>query len=201
MRIQPMIALLAIICAYAHPHMFIDTEMEVRLQGSTLEGLGITWYFDPMFTAAIITDFDADRNGVFNTSETAAVYENAFSNLESSDYFTFVEIGGDILSPSCTTEFEVYVQDGQLVYSFFCPFDTEVHEGSFKVAIYDETFYCDILYCPGEPVSITGNPEASYRILQNEDISISYGGTVSVSRDGASYTGTAYPQQLVVFIN
>ncbi len=67
--------------------MFIDTEMAVLLSGSTLAGLEITWYFDSMFTAAITTDFDCDRNGVFSPAETEQVFQNAFSNLESSDYF------------------------------------------------------------------------------------------------------------------
>ncbi|MCD6587085.1 MAG: DUF1007 family protein, partial [Candidatus Fermentibacteraceae bacterium] len=55
----------------AHPHMFIDTEMDVRLNGSTLSGIQITWHFDPMFTAAIAGDFDSNGNGQFSTSETS----------------------------------------------------------------------------------------------------------------------------------
>lgn len=181
--------------------MFIDTEMDVRVSGSTLEGIQITWYFDPMFTAAITTDFDRDGNGVFTDAETEQVYQNAFSNLESSQYFTFVGVSGSTLSPSCTEEFAVFMEGDALVYRFFCPFNIQVPNGTFTVAIYDSTFYCDILYREGNPISISGSDAATCEIVQNSDVAISYGGEVSVSRDGASYSGTAFPQQLVVHLN
>lgn len=187
----------------AHPHMFIDTEMEVRLQGDILDGIEITWHFDPMFTAAITTDFDNNGNGQFSTGETAEVFSNAFSNLETSDYFTFVNIDGQIYSPTQIEEFSVFIEDGALVYRFFCPFNIRITNGVFSVAIYDRTYYCDILYREGSPITINGpgSETAQFEIEQNNDITISYGGSISVSREGSSYSGTAYPQQLVVYLN
>lgn len=193
--------LAAAVCAGGHPHMFIDTEMDVRLAGSVLEGLEITWYFDPMFTAAITTDFDSDRNGVFNEAETEQVYQNAFANLENSGYFTFVEVNGETLSPSGTEDFRVFMHGSTLVYRFFCPFHIPVENGVFTVAVYDSSFYCDILYREGNPISVSGSETAVCEIVQNADIQIDYGGPVSVSREGASYSGTAFPQQLVVHLN
>ena len=189
--------------ASAHPHMFIDTEMEVRLQHNVLDGIGITWYFDPMFTAAITTDFDTDGNGHFSQEETEAVYANAFSNLQSSDYFTFLTIDSSTLTPGVIEEFSVFMNEGALVYSFFCPFNTPVTGGDLRVAIYDCTYYCDILYREGSPITLIGpgSENAEFEIQQNDDIRISYGGNVSVSREGRMYSGTAYPQQLVVYLN
>lgn len=183
--------------------MFIDTEMEVRLQGDILDGIEITWHFDPMFTAAITTDFDNNGNGQFSTGETAEVFSNAFSNLETSDYFTFVNIDGQIYSPTQIEEFSVFMEDGALVYRFFCPFNIRITNGVFSVAIYDSTYYCDILYREGSPITINGpgSETAQFEIEQNNDITISYGGSISVSREGSSYSGTAYPQQLVVYLN
>ena len=181
--------------------MFIDAEIEVRLSGNTLDGIEISWFFDPMFTAAVKSDFDTDRNGVFSQAETNAVYSGAFSNLENSDYFTFLEINGEIISPDRIEDFSVFMEEETLVYRFFCPFGLPVQGNSFKIAIYDSTFYCDILYREGSPVRITGREAATCEIVQSRDISISYGGSVSVSREGTSYSGTAYPQQLVVRLN
>ncbi len=186
-----------------HPHMFIDTEMEIRLRNDELEGVEITWHFDPMFTAAICTDFDINGNGEFSHAETSEVFSNAFSNLESSDYFTFLSINGQTLSPTRIEEFSVFLQGGALVYRFFCPFNIRVTQGEFRIAIYDSTYYCDILYKEGTPISISGpgSSSAAYQIEQNDDISITYGGNVSVSREGSTYSGTAFPQQLVVYMS
>ena len=88
--------LLALLCLpsvlAAHPHMFIDTRLKIDIQGNSLKQIEITWYFDPMFTASIVGDFDGDRNGVFTPEETEEVREYAFSNLENYDYFTFLEL-------------------------------------------------------------------------------------------------------------
>lgn len=196
-----LIPILSVSNSFAHPHMFIDTEMEVRLSGNSFSGVEITWSFDPMFTAAITSDFDRDRNGQFSQEETDDVFASAFSNLESSDYFTFVAIDGDTYSPSCIEDFEVFLENDALVYRFFCPFNKPVLEKEFRIAIYDSSFYCDILYKEGNPITLSGNPDASFTIEQNNDISISYGGSVSVSREGSNYSGTAFPQQLVVSFN
>ncbi len=201
-RLSPIVLLVVPAIVLAHPHMFIDTEMEVRLNGSVLSGVQITWHFDPMFTAAITGDFDSNGNGLFSTSETSEVFNNAFSNLETFDYFTFVSVDGQTYSPSRIENFSVYMEDGALVYQFYCPFNIHVEEGVFRIAIYDSTYYCDILYKEGSPITISGSgsESARFEIEQNSNIAISYGGTVSVSREGSTYSGTAYPQQLVVYL-
>ncbi len=190
-------------CIFAHPHMFIDTEMEVQLRNDFLEGIEITWYFDPMFSGAITADFDSNRNGSFSSSETAEVYANAFSNLETSEYFTFIIIDGQTYTPSRIENFSVFLENGVLVYRFFCPFNLRIPNDMIRIAIYDSTYYCDILYKEGTPVTLhgTGSNNAQFTIEQNNDIAINYGGNVSVSRAGSSYSGTAFPQQLVVYLN
>ena len=180
--------------------MFIDTKLEVRLSGDRLDGLEITWYFDPMFTASIVNDWDVNGNGSFSPSEIDLIYENAFSNLADFDYFTYISTGSTTLSPSVVEDFAVYMEGQTLVYRFFVPVDLQVCDGCFSVAIYDHTYYCDILYCSDCPITLTGagSTDASFEIVENQNIEILYGGTVSVSRDGRSYTGMAYPQQVVV---
>ena len=185
---------------YAHPHMFIDTKLEVRLSGDCLDGLEITWYFDPMFTASIVNDWDSNGNGSFSPSEVDLIFENAFSNLADFDYFTYISSGSTTLSPSAVEDFTVFMDGQTLVYRFYVPFDMPVCDGCFSVAIYDHTYYCDILYCSDCPITLTGtgSTDASFQIVENQNIEILYGGSVSVSRDGRSYTGLAYPQQVVV---
>ncbi|NOQ21408.1 MAG: DUF1007 family protein [Candidatus Aegiribacteria sp.] len=188
------------VSAYAHPHMFIDTRLEICLDGDRLDGLEITWYFDPMFTASVVNDWDENGNGSFSESEVDLVYENAFSNLADFDYFTYINTGNTTLSPSAVEDFTVFMEDQTMVYRFFVPIDIFVCDGIFSIAIYDHTYYCDILYCEDSPITLIGHGSgnASFQIVENQNIEILYGGSVSVSRDGRSYTGLAYPQQVVV---
>lgn len=180
--------------------MFIDTQLEIRLDGNRLDGLEITWYFDPMFSASIAGDFDENGNGILSEREIDLIYENAFSNLADFDYFTYVSTENTTLSPCTVEEFTAFMDGQTLVYRFFAPFDIPIPDGSFSVAIYDHSFYCDILYQEDSPVTLTGSGSgnASFQIVENQSIEILYGGAVSVSRDGRTYTGLAYPQQVVV---
>ncbi len=190
----------AFVSVYAHPHMFIDTKLEIRLDGNRLDGLEITWFFDPMFTASIVNDYDLNGNDSFSEHEVELVYENAFSNLADFDYFTYVSTGNTTQSPSSVEDFTVFMDGQTLVYRFFVPFDIPVRDGCVVVAIYDHTYYCDILYCSDSPITVvgSGSSNASFQIVENSNIEILYGGSVSVSRDGKTYTGLAYPQQVVV---
>lgn len=183
----------------AHPHMFIDTRMRIELDQTRLEGLEITWYFDPLFTASIIGDFDEDKNGRFDVEETEEIRQYAFSNLANFDYFTFVMSGGGTYTPQNIEHFEAFLEGSQLVYRFYAPFGIDIAEAGAAVAIYDASFFCDILYHEESPVEIHGG-DAEWTIVQNRDLAINYGGSVSVSRDGADYSGTAFPQQVVISI-
>jgi len=180
--------------------MFIDTRLEIRLDGNRLDGLEITWYFDPMFTASILYDWDENGNGSFSEREVSLVYDNAFSNLADFDYFTYVSTDNTTLSPGSVEEFTVFMEGETVVYRFFVPVDIPIPDGTFAVAIYDHTYYCDILYHEDSPITLTGrgSENASFQIVENHSIEILYGGSVSVSRDGRTYSGLAYPQQVIV---
>ena len=183
---------------YAHPHMFIDTRLAFEIAGERLERLEITWYFDPLFTASIRGDFDEDGNGSFDEYETCQIREYAFSNLANYDYFTFVMTGGKTYVPQNIENFDAFMEDSQLVYRFSVPFSLPITGNRLSVAIYDETYFCDILYTPEMPVQLSAGREAAWEIVEKRDMEINYGGDVSVSREGKSYTGTAYPQQVVI---
>lgn len=186
--------------AEAHPHMFVDARLAVVMQGDRVAGLEMTWFFDPFFTSSIVSDYDRDGDGALSSGEVRAIRDNAFQNLRNFDYFTYVETGGDTYSPDTVEEFTAYMSGDTLAYRFYMPFDIPVRENVFAVAIYDRSFYCDILYHPEDPVRIRGPgcARASWEILEDRDTRIQYGGSVSVSRSGRSYGGTAYPQQVVV---
>jgi len=186
--------------AHAHPHMFVDARLCVVMEGDRVAGLEMTWFLDPFFTSSIVSDYDRDRDGVLSGGEVVTIRENAFQNLRNFDYFTYLETGGNTCSPDTVEDFTAYMAGDTLVYRFYAPFDVPVRGNAFAVAIYDRSFYCDILYHPEDPVRVRGpgSARASWEIVEDRDTRIQYGGSVSVSRSGRSYGGTAYPQQVVV---
>lgn len=182
----------------AHPHTFIDTQMRIVLEGESLKGLEITWYFDPMFTGSILHDFDTNSDRKFGQAEVQEIRAYAFSNLVNYDYFTFIEVGDNTYVPEVIESFTAYMDGKTLVYRFFTPFDIPVPPEGLKIAIYDDTFFCDILYHEESPVVIDGDTPAEWEIVENRNKEIYYSGPVSVSREDRDYSGVAYPQQVVL---
>ena len=184
----------------AHPHTFIDTQMRIVVEAERLKGLQITWYFDPMFTGSILHDFDTDSDGKFGQAEVREIQTYAFSNLVNYDYFTFIEVGDETYVPEEIEGFIAYMEGKTLVYRFFSPFDISVPPEGVKIAIYDDTFFCDILYHEESPVVIEGDTPAEWEIVENRDKEINYGGPVSVARESRENSGAAYPQQVVLVL-
>ena len=65
----------------AHPHIMLKTSLEFEYSASQCDGIWVEWEFDRFFSISIINDFDLDKNGQFDSSETREIEKNAFSNL------------------------------------------------------------------------------------------------------------------------
>lgn len=62
--------------AAAHPHVFMDTALEVIRDGEgRAVSLRVTWTYDPFFSLVLITErgLDPDADGVLTEAETAAL--------------------------------------------------------------------------------------------------------------------------------
>lgn len=62
--------------AAAHPHVFMDTALEVIRDGAgRAVSLRVTWTYDPFFSLVLITErgLDPDADGVLTEAETAAL--------------------------------------------------------------------------------------------------------------------------------
>lgn len=62
--------------AYAHPHVFVDTEVGfVVEQDGLLTGLYVSWTYDPFSTLVLfdVLDLDRDKDGKLNEDDYAAI--------------------------------------------------------------------------------------------------------------------------------
>ncbi len=187
---------------WAHPHMFIDSQVTAVFNQDELQGFWVEWRFDQMFTASIRMDYDRNRDGDFNDREVQMIEENAFRNLENYNYFTSIYRDGQEYQVDRVEQFDAWMEDERLFYRFFIPHTLSLSEQEqrVKVVIFDETFFSDIAYKEQDPVSIEGREfvSAKARIQKNRDAAVSYDPTGGMSRDegGAAADGRAYPYEL-----
>lgn len=189
---------------HAHPHMFIDTEVTFEFDQDELKGFWIQWYFDVIFTASIRLDYDYDKDGRFDDGEVRDIEQNAFRNLRNFHYFTSVIREDGMVEVEEVRGFDAWLENDQLVYRFFVPCRTPLTAETRRLSliIFDDTFFCDILYLEDSPVHIKGGSYAAAEanIVANKDYLIEYDPTGGRGRDssGAQTTslGRAFPYEL-----
>ncbi|TWI73939.1 ABC-type uncharacterized transport system substrate-binding protein [Desulfobotulus alkaliphilus] len=136
--------------ALAHPHVFVQTALELELDEKGVRGIWQRWAFDEYFSAWVIEDFDKNADGVFCEKELKTVYEETFQNLENFGFFTTILKDGRKVPVKRIEHFSVEIEEGHAVYSFFIPFvlSPEEDTATFHVAVYDESFFCHLFFPP-----------------------------------------------------
>lgn len=79
--------------AWAHPHTFIDVSLHI-VGEKNAEKIEVTWLFDEMTSAALLEDFDANKNAQFEKDEVADFKKTVFDDLKKYEYYTHLKAGG-----------------------------------------------------------------------------------------------------------
>ena len=181
--------------AFGHPHVFMDTRIEAAYDSEGLRGFWITWRFDKVFTAGILMDFDSDKNERLSASEIAVIEDRAFSNLVNYRYFLYIRSAEGQYRPSSVESFTAYMEGGRVHYRFFVPYALAIGQGEVKVniAVYDETFFCDIGYLDTAPLLLPASDTfiGEYTIREDRGIHIDY-----TANDGSQ--GSTFPRQIAL---
>lgn len=163
----------------AHPHVFIESELEIELGEDGVKGLWHHWTFDEYFSAWIIEEFDQDQDGRISPQEAEKLYDEAFKNLKKFGFWTRVLNGDEDIPVDRLEEFSVEIKDNLATYSFFLPLDIPVTPDKEDVFIlaYDEDYYCQIFFPPGD-VGFRGNTskwEVDYTTQKMPDLTYYFG--------------------------
>ena len=176
----------------------MDTRIEVVYDDHGVEGFWITWKFDKVFTAGILMDFDLDKNERLSPGEVSVIEDRAFSNLVNYRYFVYIHSSKGQYRPANVQGFTAYMEGGRIHYRFFVPYAIAIGAGEIKVnvAVYDETFFCDIGYAQPAPLLFPASDTFSgdYVIREDRDIHIDY-----TANDGSR--GSTFPRQVVLTLS
>lgn len=155
MRFRKLLTVLVLILvvsaptAIAHPHIWIDSRVEVVLERGVLRAVRPHWTFDAFFTQMITLDFGQAQNGTFTPGQVEAIRSGAFQNLRHYGYFTVIRVDGREIPVERVENFCAYLdEEGNLVYQFDIPLDVDLRSRprQLSVAMYDESFFTDILF-------------------------------------------------------
>ena len=163
------VAGLAPLPALAHPHIFIETQVEVIFTPEgQVEAVRITWLYDELFSLSLISDrgFDQDFDGALTPEEKAAL--NGFDMDWDPDYpgDSYALLGEAPLTLGGPSDWTADYVDGMLVSTHLRKLAAPVAVGTepFILQAYDPSYYVSYRIS-GTPV-VTGAPDCGAQIYE-----------------------------------
>ncbi|OYU38875.1 MAG: polyphosphate kinase [Pseudorhodobacter sp. PARRP1] len=153
--------------AQAHPHVFIDTGLEVIFDDQQrATGLRITWSYDDLTSLQIITDkgLDPDFDGTLTPEETAQL--NGFDMHWDAGYpgDTYASMAGQPLALSGPADWTVDYKEAKIQSTHLRSFAQPIAlTQPLLVQVYDPTLYVGYYLKLG--ATVTNAPECSARIV------------------------------------
>lgn len=110
---------ISVICiiSQAHPHVFVDTYLDYETLSDKSLSIILKWEYDPMFSVALIGDYDKDGDMELNKEEALGIKNNIFTRMK--DYKYYTEIYFDTTEVSFTPEFQASTKNSILIFQFF----------------------------------------------------------------------------------
>jgi ABC-type uncharacterized transport system substrate-binding protein len=140
------VALLAAPPAFAHPHVFAEASLEVKLDGAgNVASLRHVWRFDDLFSSTVLVEFDKNQDLKLDDEELEDVSKTIFDSLAEYNYFQLVEADGKDVEMNPPKELVATIQDDQLIVFFeSTPKKPFRLSGKVDFGVYDPTFYTAI---------------------------------------------------------
>jgi len=125
----------AFLCA--HPHVFIDTKVQVLP-----EKIVLSWSFDEMSSAMLLSDYDKNKNKKLDPEEVAFMEKDHFRTLEPYSYFTHLSDGKDEFDLKHVSEFNATFENKKLIYTFAIP---KPKLKKYELRFYDAEMYVALI--------------------------------------------------------
>ena len=156
----------------AHPHSWIDLETALLFdKQGRVTGLWVGWLFDDYYSAFTLENMKRGEDGNFNQTELNELAQTNLENLSEFNYFTFLRADEKTLPIKKVTDYKTHVEGFRLWMEFSVelekPIDPKAHR--FDYAVYDPTFYVEILHAlEGDPIQIIGDSASACAYVLNK---------------------------------
>lgn len=161
--------------AAAHPHVFVDTEVEIVLGADgALQGVRLTWVYDDFFSLLLTEDLGLDPDGDLQLTEEEAATLQAFVLDWPEDFAGDLHVtrAAAPLALGPPREGAVAFEEGRVRESHFRPLAApQAMDAPVQVQVFDPYYY--VAYDIRPPIRVTGGAGCE-AALQKADLSVAY---------------------------
>ncbi|HAG53162.1 MAG TPA: hypothetical protein DCL21_05180 [Alphaproteobacteria bacterium] len=164
--------------AFAHPHIWVYTDLALKTEGNKIIGVNVNWVFDEMYSSAFLMDADLNKDKKLDQSEAEAMQKQVMEKaVKTITPFIMLKLGGkDVYGYKLDNLKIKYDEENEQVsYNF----DLKLHtprslEGSHKIALVDDAFY--VAFEQSYEFKIPKS--CSFDLIEDQDITI-YDGMIN----------------------
>jgi ABC-type uncharacterized transport system substrate-binding protein len=142
----------------AHPHISIDlrTTLVLKDDGKAV-AIEQEWLFDEFYTM-FMTSGAGNKMGGPEPSALREIARKGLENLKNHDYFTTLVAGEKPVRIGTVTEYDAEIRQQRLWMRFVVPLEDkpEAAKQELVLAVYDPSYYVEIVYLQGETVRFRG---------------------------------------------
>jgi len=118
--------LLAVVGAFAHPHVFVDAKVQVLFNEKGLSGVKNHWVYDEIYSTAMVSSADSDGDGKLSSQEGEILKSSILGEIYRSNYFNYIQFGADFLKAGNIKNFKASVVNRRLALDFVVEFTAPV---------------------------------------------------------------------------
>lgn len=148
--------------AQAHPHLFVDAEVELVFQGDRLSEVRLVWTYDEFFSLLLTEDLgiDDDLDGVLSRGEMRTLGNAVLDWPEGFAGDLYVTQAGQQVPLGARRDASVAFEDGQVIERHTRL--VEAAPGDVTVEVYDPGYYT--AYTVVTPVTVSGSDACAARV-------------------------------------
>ncbi|MBK9130892.1 MAG: DUF1007 family protein [Gammaproteobacteria bacterium] len=154
--------LLAALPAGAHPHAWIDVEVEVRFDtAGRVTSLHMVWLFDDIYSAYVTQGLSFTGKVALDPERTARILAVMMKNLARFHYMTTIEGGSRPMEFAAPVEASIVLRGRRLELEFTLPLaePVPVRQGPVTYSVYDPSYYIEMLHAEkADAVRLQGAP-------------------------------------------
>ncbi|ACL74046.1 protein of unknown function DUF1007 [Thioalkalivibrio sulfidiphilus HL-EbGr7] len=148
--------------AHAHPHAWIDLRVAVVFdETGRITALRQVWRIDPFYSLVLLEEMATDARGNTPEEKLADIGNRMIENLTPYQYFTEVSHGGQRLQGFTVRDHGLVNAAGRLELGFtlVLPEPVNPETGPLSYAVFDPSYYIEILHDPDATVALEGASE------------------------------------------
>lgn len=112
--------------AFAHPHVFVDATVVASFDKDGFVGLKNHWVFDEIYSVAMVTSVDDDKNEVISAAESDLLKQMILDPLARQNYYNYVALNANFLRTNGVRNFKASFVNRRLVLDFVVTFAVPV---------------------------------------------------------------------------